>query len=222
MWAKLWEDAHDQALPDGLKSLEKKKKKLQRQALFPDTRVDGVESESEFEPELEDEPETIPEDITSPSSTGGRTTVNRTQRISRSVRSGLVFPVSRLEARLRDGAAGQPSMRIADTTAVFASAVIEFLTVELLELAGDNCRGRKRKRITNQDIFAGATLDEELNQLLKKTIIPSAGTTSHMLQLYATLHILFYYYKNCYYIVYYCHKFPQLINIEANGGAHTA
>jgi len=65
---------------------------------------------------------------------------------SRSIRSGLQFPVGRLHRYLKQRANAQS--RIGATAAVFSAAVLEYLTAEVLELAGNASKDLKNKRIT--------------------------------------------------------------------------
>lgn len=88
--------------------------------------------------------------------------------------AGLVFPVNRISTKLR---AEFPSHRLTKESAVFTAAVLEYMTAELLELAGNVCEESKRKRIIPRDIMLAARNDEEINKVIgDKTLFKKAGT----------------------------------------------
>lgn len=51
------------------------------------------------------------------------------------------------------------------------AAVMEYLTAEILELAGNSSRDRRRTRIQGRDIQLAVRNDEELNKLFADTHI---------------------------------------------------
>jgi histone H2A len=63
----------------------------------------------------------------------------------RSARAGIVFPVTRIKRHLRDASV---DMRVSVGSSVFLAAVLEYLTAELVELAGNACKADKKARIT--------------------------------------------------------------------------
>ena len=62
---------------------------------------------------------------------------------SRSARAGLQFPVGRIARYMKQGGYGQ---RIGGGAPVYVAAVLEYLTAEVLELAGNAARDNKKRR----------------------------------------------------------------------------
>jgi len=91
---------------------------------------------------------------------------------TRSNRAGLQFPVGRIHRFLKETA---PQCRIAGGAAVYLAAVMEYLTAEVLELAGNAARDNKKTRIIPRHIQLAIRNDEELNKLLGSVTIASGG-----------------------------------------------
>lgn len=92
--------------------------------------------------------------------------------VSSSKRAGLTFPVGRIGRYLRKG--GYAS-RVSATAPVYLAAVLEYLTAELMELAGASATQHKRQRIIPRDILLAVRGDEELNKLLGHATFASGG-----------------------------------------------
>jgi histone H2A len=92
--------------------------------------------------------------------------------VSRSVRAGLQFPVGRIARFLRKG---RYAARIGGGAPVYLAAVLEYLSAEILELAGNAARDNKRQRIIPRHIQLAVRNDEELNKLLGGVTIASGG-----------------------------------------------
>ncbi|XP_041123189.1 core histone macro-H2A.1-like isoform X2 [Polyodon spathula] len=103
------------------------------------------------------------------SSRGGK---KKTTKTSRSTKAGVIFPVGRM---LRYIKKGHPKYRIGVGAPVYMAAVLEYLTAEILELAGNAARDNKKGRVTPRHILLAIANDEELNQLLKGVTIAAGG-----------------------------------------------
>jgi histone H2A len=91
---------------------------------------------------------------------------------SRSSRAGLQFPVGRVARYLRKG---RYAARVGGGAPVYLAAVMEYLSAEILELAGNAARDNKRTRITPRHVQLAVRNDEELNKLLGGVTIASGG-----------------------------------------------
>ncbi|XP_043925155.1 core histone macro-H2A.1 isoform X1 [Protopterus annectens] len=103
------------------------------------------------------------------SSRGGK---KKSTKTSRSAKAGVIFPVGRM---LRYIKKSHPKYRIGVGAPVYMAAVLEYLTAEILELAGNAARDNKKGRVTPRHILLAIANDEELNQLLKGVTIASGG-----------------------------------------------
>lgn len=95
-----------------------------------------------------------------------------TKAKSRSSKAGLQFPVGRIHRFLRKGNYAQ---RVGAGAPVYMAAVLEYLSAEILELAGNAARDNKKTRIVPRHIQLAVRNDEELNKLLSGVTISQGG-----------------------------------------------
>jgi histone H2A len=103
---------------------------------------------------------------------GGRGKAASGKQQSRSARAGLQFPVGRISRFLRKG---RYASRVGGGAPVYLAAVMEYLSAEILELAGNASRDNKRTRIVPRHIQLAIRNDEELNKLLGDVTIAQGG-----------------------------------------------
>lgn len=92
--------------------------------------------------------------------------------VSKSTRAGVIFPVARIQRILRHGNYAE---RIGTGSAVYLSAVLEYLCAEILELAGNASRDNKKLRIAPRHVLLAVRNDEELTKLLAGVTISEGG-----------------------------------------------
>jgi len=91
---------------------------------------------------------------------------------SRTSRAGLQYPVGRIHRLLRKGNYGE---RVGSGAPVYLAAVLEYLSAEILELAGNAARDNKKTRIIPRHLQLAIRNDEELNKLLSGVTIAQGG-----------------------------------------------
>ena len=91
---------------------------------------------------------------------------------TRSSRAGLQFPVGRVHRFLRKG---NYASRVGSGAPVYLAAVLEYLSAEVLELAGNAARDNKKSRIVPRHLQLAVRNDEELNKLLAGVTIAQGG-----------------------------------------------
>jgi histone H2A len=101
---------------------------------------------------------------------GGRG--DKKKNTSDSSKAGLQFPVGRIRRHMRKS---RVAPRIGRGAPVYLAAILEYLTAEILELAGNACRDNKRWRITPRHLQLAVRNDEEINKLLAGITIAAGG-----------------------------------------------
>ena len=102
----------------------------------------------------------------------GRKSVTKKVQKTRSVRAGLQFPVGRVHRLLKRG---NYANRVGAGAAVYTTAVLEYMTAEVLELAGNAARDNKKRRIIPRHLQLAIKNDEELNKLFGGVTIAQGG-----------------------------------------------
>ena len=97
---------------------------------------------------------------------------SKMKKTTRSIRAGLQFPVGRMARFLREGGFAK---RVGAGAPVYLAAVLEYLTAELLELAGNAAKDNKRSRIIPRHIQLAVRNDEELNKFLGGVTVAQGG-----------------------------------------------
>ncbi|KAM5294622.1 histone H2A type 1-A-like [Glossophaga mutica] len=97
---------------------------------------------------------------------------SRAKTSSRSLRAQLQFPVGRIHRLLRNGNYAE---RVGAGAPVYLAAVLEYLTAEILELAGNAAHDNRKTRIVPHHLQLAIRNDEELNKLLGGVTIAQGG-----------------------------------------------
>ena len=92
--------------------------------------------------------------------------------VSKSAKAGLQFPVGRMSRFLKKG---KYATRVGAGAPVYLAAILEYLTAEILELAGNAARDNKKTRIIPRHIQLAVRNDEELNKLFGGVTIAQGG-----------------------------------------------
>ena len=112
------------------------------------------------------------EKAAAPKAGRGAAKTTKTDSHTRSYKAGLQFPVGRIHRMLKDGNFAD---RVGAGAPIYLGAVLEYLTAEILELAGNAARDNKRQRIVPRHIQLAIRNDEELNKLLHDVTISNGG-----------------------------------------------
>jgi histone H2A len=103
---------------------------------------------------------------------GGRGKAEGKKSQTKSSKAGLQFPVGRMGRFLKKG---KYATRVGAGAPVYLAAILEYLTAEILELAGNAARDNKKTRIIPRHIQLAVRNDEELNKLFGGVTIAQGG-----------------------------------------------
>jgi histone H2A len=103
---------------------------------------------------------------------GGRGKTDGKKSQTKSSKAGLQFPVGRIGRFLKKG---KFATRVGAGAPVYLAAILEYLTAEILELAGNAARDNKKTRIIPRHIQLAVRNDEELNKLFGGVTIAQGG-----------------------------------------------
>ena len=117
-------------------------------------------------------PPLLPPIPSRPGARGGKKAAAKGKSVSRSAKAGLQFPVGRLARYIRKM---RVAPRVGAGAPVYVGAVLEYLTAEILELAGNAAKDNKKSRIVPRHIQLAVRNDEELNRLLGHVTIAAGG-----------------------------------------------
>lgn len=95
----------------------------------------------------------------------------RKKPISNSKRSGLLFPVGATKTYMNKNFNGNVSMQ----SAVYLTAIMEYLATELIDVSYQDCLNNNRKRIIPRNIFLAIQKDQDLKDMFKGSIIIKSG-----------------------------------------------
>jgi histone H2A len=115
---------------------------------------------------------------------GGAGFGKKTRSPSASAKAGLQFPVGKLHRYLRQ----KWKNPVGKTAAVYAAALLEYLTAEILELSGNASKDLKVRRITPRHILLAVRGDEELDRMFPGVI--AGASTLSALQFYRVCSLL--------------------------------
>uniref|UniRef100_A0A8C4R912 Histone H2A n=1 Tax=Eptatretus burgeri TaxID=7764 RepID=A0A8C4R912_EPTBU len=104
--------------------------------------------------------------------TGQRKTRAKASPKSRSSRAGLQFSVGRVHRLMRNA---NYADRIGAGASVLLAAVLEYLSAEILELAGNAAKDNKKIIIMPRHLQLAIRNDEKLNKLLEGVTIAQGG-----------------------------------------------
>ena len=91
---------------------------------------------------------------------------------SKASRSGLIFPVGRIARYIKQYGYAD---RVGNDAGIYLSAVLQYLTHEVLEMAGKIVEDQNKKRIDPRHVMLALMDDDEFSQLMEMVCIPYAG-----------------------------------------------
>ena len=91
--------------------------------------------------------------------------------------AGLVWGVGRTASAIRRG---RYADRFGKGAAIFMAGVLQYLTSEILEMAGDNALEKKKTLIQPKNIMHAIRNDEELHKLFAQVQVSDGGHKQHI------------------------------------------
>ena len=91
---------------------------------------------------------------------------------SRSVRSGLIFPVGRIHRHLKEGRYAE---RVSSEAPVYLAAVLQQVVEEVFKEAETRKENKTIKRLVPNNILTAIRKDKELNDIFKDVVIREGG-----------------------------------------------
>ena len=92
--------------------------------------------------------------------------------VTKSSKAGLIFPVGRCARKIRQG---RYARQVGVGGGVFMAAALEYLTMEILDLAGQCADEHKKKTIQPRHLQLAIRNDDELNKLMAESLISAGG-----------------------------------------------
>ena len=102
---------------------------------------------------------------------------DRRPAITTSAKANLIMPVSRIMGLMRRD---RLNTRISKSGAIMMAGLLEYLTGELCEMAGNFALEKKKKRLTNRFIQLAISSDDEFSKMLTHAIIFKGGVLPHI------------------------------------------
>ena len=102
----------------------------------------------------------------------GKGTRSGKKQVTSSAKAGVIFPVARCNRKFKEG---RFAYRVSASAGAFAAAVLEYLTCEILELAGNACSEAGRKTIAPRHMQLAFGNDDELNKLMVDSTLSQGG-----------------------------------------------
>ena len=99
--------------------------------------------------------------------------------ITTAERAGIIFPASRFNRLIRKG---RYSERVGRGAGIFMAGALEYLTMEILDLAGRCATEHKKKRIIPRHLQLAVRNDDELNKLLCHAHIAHGGVLPNIIE----------------------------------------
>lgn len=118
-------------------------------------------------------PQLIPKPVPNPPKPSGKRSAHK-PKVTQSIKSGLIMPVSLIARKLRKAT----GLRVSKSAPVYLTAILEYLTSEILSLASDSLQAPRRKRIQPRDLLKSILSDEELSKICPNLVIPESGHIS--------------------------------------------